>query len=89
MFDEVRILLHFNILRSLLFTQHFSGDRTKKNEWTVMWHVWGTGEVHTGCWSGDVRERHHLDDLGVDGRLILKFILKKWDGKAWTGLIWP
>jgi len=23
-----------------------------------------------------------------DGRLILKSILKKWDGKAWTGSSW-
>jgi len=25
---------------------------------------------------------------GVDGRIILKRTLKKWDGEAWTGLIW-
>jgi len=37
-------------------------------------HVWGTGEVYTGFWSGDMRERDHLGDLGVGGR-ILKWIL--------------
>jgi hypothetical protein len=25
--------------------------------------------------------------MGVDGRIILKLIFKKWDG-AWTGLSW-
>ena len=41
-----------------------------------MWHVWGTGDVHTGVWWGDLREGDHFEDLGVDGR-----IFKKWDGR--------
>jgi hypothetical protein len=42
--------------------------------------------MHTGFWWGDLRERDHLDDLGLDGRIILKWIFKKWDEEAWTGL---
>jgi hypothetical protein len=38
------------------------------------------GEVHTGFWWGDLREGGHLEDLAVDGRIILKWIFKKWDG---------
>ena len=32
----------------------------------------GKGEMHTGFWCGDPREEHHLDDLVLDGRIILK-----------------
>jgi hypothetical protein len=37
-------------------------------------------EVHTGFWWGDLREGDHMVDPGVDGRIILKCIFKKWDG---------
>jgi hypothetical protein len=45
------------------------------------------GEVPTWFWWDDLREGNHLKDLSVDGRIILKWILKKWDGEAWTGLL--
>jgi hypothetical protein len=37
---------------------------------------------------GDLRERDHLEDLGVDRGIILKCLSKTWDRAAWTGLIW-
>jgi len=35
-----------------------------------------------------VREGDHLEDPGVDGRIILRWIFRKWDVGAWTALIW-
>jgi hypothetical protein len=32
----------------------------------------------TGVWWGNLRERNHLENLGVDGRIILKWVFKKW-----------
>ena len=29
--------------------------------------------------AGSVRERDHLEDPGLDGRIILRFIFRKWD----------
>jgi len=50
-----------------------------------MWHVRKTGEVHTGFWWGDPP-----GNIGVDGRIILKWASMKWDVGVWTGsiLLW-
>ena len=42
----------------------------------------------TGFWWGNPRERDHLEDVGIDGRIILKCIFRKWDVGVWAGLIW-
>jgi hypothetical protein len=33
-------------------------------------------------------EREHLEDPGVDGRIILRWIFRKWDMGAYTGSNW-
>jgi len=55
--------------------------------WTRHLARTGRGEVYTGFWWGSLKERNHLEDSGVDGRIILIWISKKWD-EEWTGLIW-
>jgi hypothetical protein len=34
-----------------------------------------------GLWCGYVRERRHLEDLGIEGRVIVKSVLKESVGK--------
>ena len=56
--------------------------------WTALWYVRETVKVHTEiCWA-DLRERDHLEHVGLNGRIILKWIFKKWDGELWALLIW-
>jgi len=46
------------------------------------------GEVHTGFWRGNLRERDHLEDPGVYGRIVLRWIFRNCDVGVWTGSIW-
>jgi hypothetical protein len=48
----------------------------------------GKGEVFTGYWWGNLRNRDSWGDPGVDGRIILGWIFKKWDVVVRTGLDW-
>jgi len=45
----------------------------------------GEEKVYTGLWWGNLREGDHLEDPGVDGRIILRWIFRKWDVGVWTG----
>jgi hypothetical protein len=49
--------------------------------------VWVRGEAYTGFWWVNLRERDHLGDSGIDGR-ILRCIFRKWDVGIWPGLSW-
>ena len=43
--------------------------------------------MHTGFWWGNLSEGDHMEDIGLDGKIILKWILEKWDGGR-DGSIW-
>jgi len=36
----------------------------------------------------NMRERYNLGDPGVNGRIILRRIFRKWDMGLWTGSSW-
>jgi hypothetical protein len=60
-------------------TKYHSGDQIRKRKaCSTHWerYIQGSG-------GGTLRERDHLEKLGVDGRVILKLIFKKWD---WAGI---
>jgi len=33
-----------------------------------------------------MRERDHLGDPSIDGRIIVRWMLRKWDVGVWTGM---
>jgi hypothetical protein len=37
---------------------------------------------------GNVKERDHWGDQGVDGRIILRWIFRKWNVGVWTASGW-
>jgi hypothetical protein len=45
-------------------------------------HILGRGGVRTEFWWINLRERDHLEDLGVDGRITAKWIFKKFGGEG-------
>jgi hypothetical protein len=47
----------------------------------------GIGEVYTG-FGGKLVERDHLEGPDADGRIILRWIFRKWDVEVWIGFIW-
>ena len=44
-------------------------------------HVARTGERRSvyRVWWGNLRKRDHLEDPGIDGKIILRWIFRKWD----------
>jgi hypothetical protein len=45
-------------------------------------------EINTIFWLENMKGRDHSEDLCVDGKITLKWILGKLCEKVWTGFIW-
>jgi hypothetical protein len=57
-----------------------SGIQIEKNEMGGACSTYGGGEeAYAVFWWGNLRERYHLEDPGLDGRIILKWVFRKWD----------
>ena len=80
--------LHNEELNDLYSSQNLSQViKSRRLRWVGHVARMGSEEVYTGfCW-GNLRERDHLKDPGVDGSITLKWILRTWDLRAWSGLI--
>jgi hypothetical protein len=44
--------------------------------------------MYIGFWWESQKERGHLEDLDVGGRITLYLILEQYDGVVWTRFMW-
>jgi hypothetical protein len=49
--------------------------------------MWEWSEMCTKFWSENLKWRDLLEDLAIDGRIILEWMLNKEHGRIWTGFI--
>jgi hypothetical protein len=54
--------------------------KPKRMRWARHVERMGRGEIYTGFWWGTPRGRGHLADPVVDGKIRLRWIVRKWDG---------
>jgi hypothetical protein len=41
-----------------------------------------------GFWWGNLKERDHLANPGANGKIRIRWILRKWDVGVWSGSSW-
>ena len=51
--------------------------KSRRMRWTGMLHVWGTGEADSEFWWENLRERDHLGDPSINGRIKIRWIFRK------------
>jgi hypothetical protein len=46
----------------------------------VAYSMYGERRSYKGFWWGNLKEKDHLQDPGIDGRITLRWIFRKWVG---------
>jgi hypothetical protein len=75
-------------VRNCRCVRYSSGDKIEKNEMGGTCSTYGGGKAYKGFRWGNLRVRDHLGDRGLDGRIILRWVFRKWDLGVWTRSSW-
>jgi len=78
--------LHNEVLNDLYCSLLVRVIKSRRMRWVV--HVARMGRGAYRVLMGNLRGRELLEDPGVDGSIILKWIFRKWNVGVWTGLSW-
>jgi len=53
--------------------------KSRRIRWAGHVACMGVRRDNTGFWWGNLREKDHLGDPGIGGRIILRWIFRKWE----------
>jgi hypothetical protein len=81
----VLVFCHIAVSRLMLSTHYFAVDKIEKNEMDGACSTDGEGRGVYRVWWGNQRERDHWGD---PGRIILKWVFRKWNVGVWSGISW-
>jgi hypothetical protein len=59
--------------------------KSRKMRWAWLQYTWESCEMHTNCWPENLDGKDHLENMGVNWRIILERILG-WDVVDWIHL---
>jgi hypothetical protein len=66
--------------------------KLRRMEWEARVTYMGTGQAHSRFWWGNLWEKYHLEDLGIDVEILRQLqyteLVGRGGGVDWTGQIW-
>jgi hypothetical protein len=79
--------LHNEEFHNLYASPNIISDRINDDEMVGTCSTHGRDEMHTRLWPENLKGRHYLEDLNVDRRITLEWMIRKRDGNLWMAYI--
>jgi len=77
---------YYIVMTAVLLTKCYSSHQIKEGEMGGACGTYmGGREMHSGFWWRSLKERNNLEELGVGGMIMLKWMLKR---RSWVEFTW-